>query len=90
MAIISSLEKNQVAAIVKEIYEDYEKKGERVPEWIKVMAHRPEILKEFFELFKTVMRGGEIDGLLKWKIARTVSRVLRCPFCVDVTAKMLK
>ena len=90
MAIVSSLEKNQVADIIKEIYEEYEGKGEKVPEWIKVMAHRPEILKEFRELFITIMGKGQIEPLLKWKIAYCVSETLRCPFCVDVTTKMLK
>jgi len=90
MAIISSLEKNQVADIVKEIYKEYEEEGKKVPEWIKVMAHRPEILKEFRELFNVIMGTGEIEPLLKWKIAYCVSETLRCPFCVDVTTKMLK
>ena len=90
MALISSLEKNQVADIIKEIYEEYEGKGEKVPEWIKVMAHRSEILKEFRELFITIMGKGQIEPLLKWKIAYCVSEALRCPFCVDVTTKMLK
>jgi uncharacterized peroxidase-related enzyme len=90
MAIISSLEKNQVAEIVKEIYEEYEKEGKKVPEWIKVMAHRPEILKEFRELFQVIMGKGKIKPLLKWEIAYCVSETLRCPFCIDVTSKMLK
>ncbi len=90
MAIISSLEKDQIEDVVKNIYEEYEEKGEKVPEWIKVMAHRPEILKEFFELFKTIMGEGEVEKLLKWKIAYCVSESLKCPFCVDVTSKMLK
>ncbi len=90
MAIISSLEKKQVANIIKEIYKEYEEEGKRVPEWIKVMAHRPEILKEFRELFNVIMGTGEVDSLLKWKIAYCVSESLRCPFCVDVTTKMLK
>ena len=90
MALISSLEKNQVADIIKEIYEEYEGKGEKVPEWIKVMAHRSEILKEFRELFITIMGKGQIESLLKWEIAYCVSETLRCPFCVSVTSKMLK
>jgi AhpD family alkylhydroperoxidase len=36
------------------------------------------------------MGKGEIEHYLKWKIAYTISEMLRCPFCVDVTAKMLK
>ncbi len=90
MAIISSLEKDQAGQAAKEVYEKFEEEGKKIPEWVKVMAHRPEILKEFFELFKTVMGKGEIEGLLKWKIAYTVSDTLRCPFCVDVTSKMMK
>ena len=90
MAIILSLEKNQVSEIVKPIYEEYEKEGKKVPEWIKVMAHRPEILKAFFELFKVIMSEGKIEKLLKWKIAYVVSEALKCPFCVDVTSKMLQ
>jgi len=90
MAIISSLEKERVSELVQEIYTSFEEQGKKVPEWVQVMAHRPEILKEFFELFRTIMAKGEIEGLLKWKIAFTVSETLKCPFCVDVTTKMLK
>ncbi len=54
------------------------------------MAHNSKITKEFTELFKTVMKQGSLDPLLRWKIAYTVSQALKCPFCVDVTGKMLK
>ena len=90
MALISSLEKDQINEIAKEIYERFEKETGKVPEWAKVMAHRPEILKEFVELFKAIMGPGTIEPLLKWKIALVVSQTLKCPFCVDVSEKMLK
>lgn len=90
MAIISSLEKDQVDEIAKIVYEKFEQDTKKVPEWVKVMAHSPEIVKEFTELFKVIMGKGEIEHYLKWKIAYTISEMLRCPFCVDVTAKMLK
>jgi len=90
MAIISSLEKDQVDDIIKSIYEEFEDKGKKVPEWVKVMAHSPKILKEFRELFNVIMTEGKIESILKWKIAYTVSQSLKCPFCVDVTEKMLK
>jgi len=89
MALISSLEKNQVEEIIKTVYEKFEKETDKTPEWIKVMAHRPEILKEFIELFKAIMGEGKIVSFLKWKIALVVSQTLKCPFCVDVTEKML-
>ena len=90
MALLSSLEKDQDNEIAKEIYEKFEKETGKIPQWVKVMAHRPEILKEFVELFKTIMGQGEIEPLLKWKIALVVSQTLRCPFCVDVSEKMLQ
>src|SRR4030042_5130610 len=90
MAIISSLEKNQVEESIKDIYEEFEKEGKVVPEWIKVMAHSPKILKEFKELFGVIMGSGGIDSVLKWEIDYTVSQSLKCPFCVDVTGKMLQ
>ncbi len=90
MAIIPSLEKDQVEEIAKEVYEKFEKETGKTPEWVKVMAHSPKILKEFTELFKVIMSEGQMEPYLKWKIAYTISDMLRCPFCVDVTMKMLK
>ncbi|XOB41085.1 MAG: carboxymuconolactone decarboxylase family protein [Candidatus Nealsonbacteria bacterium] len=90
MALIPSLEKDQVKEIAKEVYEKFEKETGKTPEWVKVMAHSPKILKEFTELFKVIMGEGKIEPYLKWKIAYTVSDMLRCVFCVDVTTKMLK
>ena len=90
MAIISSLEKDQIEEVAKAVYEKFEKETGKVPEWVKVMAHNPKILKEFTELFKVIMGEGKIDSFLRWKIAFVVSDSLKCPFCVDVTSKMLK
>ncbi|MBN2094101.1 MAG: carboxymuconolactone decarboxylase family protein [Candidatus Zambryskibacteria bacterium] len=90
MALISSLGKDQIEESIRGIYEKFEEDTGKTPEWVKVMAHRPIILKEFVELFGVVMNNGEIETLLKWKIALEVSKTLKCPFCVDVTEKMLK
>ena len=90
MALLPALEKDEVKDIAKEVFEKFEKETGKVPEWVKVMAHRPEILKEFVELFRAIMKEGEIEPFLKWKIAYVVSQSLKCPFCLDVTEKMLK
>ena len=71
---------------LKEVYDKFEK----VPEWVKVMAHKPNILKNFVGLFDSIMKEGDIDPILKWKIAYMVSQTLKCEFCLDVTEKMLK
>ncbi|MBD3282015.1 MAG: hypothetical protein GF387_00140 [Candidatus Portnoybacteria bacterium] len=90
MAIISSLEKDQVDDAARLVFEEFEKEAKNVPEWVKVMAHSPRIVKEFTELFKSIMGSGDVNPYLKWKIGYTVSQLLKCPFCVDVTEKMLK
>ncbi|GAG01067.1 unnamed protein product, partial [marine sediment metagenome] len=90
MANIPFLEKDQVEDIAKEVYEKFEKETGKAPEWVRVMAHSPKILKEFTELFKVIMSEGKIKSYLKWKIAYTISEMLKCPFCVDVTNKMLQ
>jgi uncharacterized peroxidase-related enzyme len=90
MAIVKSLEKNEVNKTAQNVYEGFEQKTGNVPEWVKTMAHSPKILKEFTELFRTIMEEGEIDTYLKWKIAYVVSETLKCEFCVSVTMNMLK
>ena len=90
MALIPILEKDEVAGIARKIYENFEKQSGKTPEWVKVMAHNPKIVKEFTELFKVIMAEGEIEPYLKWKIGYTISNMLKCPFCVDVTSNMLK
>lgn len=89
MALIKSLDKNEVEPEAKKIYKKFEQKGS-VPEWVKVMAHKPKVLKEFHELFNSIMGEGEFKDEMRWKIAHTVSHQLKCPFCIDVTEKMLK
>ena len=72
MAIIPSLEKDQVDETAKAVYEKFEQDTKKVPEWVRVMAHQPEIVKEFTELFKIIMDKGEIEPYLKWRIGYTI------------------
>ncbi|MEM5875690.1 MAG: carboxymuconolactone decarboxylase family protein [Candidatus Aenigmatarchaeota archaeon] len=82
--------KEQVDTIAREVYEKFEKATGKVPQWVKVMAYGPLILKAFVELFEVIMkRESEIDSILKCKIALVVSQTLKCPFCIDVSEKML-
>ncbi len=90
MALIKTVEKNEANGLVKEIFDNFERQGGKVPEWAKVMAHRPEILKNFIGLFNSIMVAeGSLEPVLKWKIGFIVSQTLKCKFCVDVTTKML-
>ncbi len=91
MSLIKTVEKDGAHGLVREIFDKFEAQSGSVPEWAKVMAHRPEILKNFIALFNSIMIDkGRLEPLLKWKIAYVVSQTLKCKFCMDVTAKMLK
>ncbi|NTW75710.1 MAG: hypothetical protein HGB34_02300 [Candidatus Moranbacteria bacterium] len=89
MALIPSLEKDQVNEIAKAVYERFEAESGKVPAWVRVMAHSPEILRNFVGLFKAVMGPGAVESALKWKIGYLVSESLKCEFCVSVTKQML-
>ena len=90
MAFISSLEKEKTDEIAKAVYESFEQDSGKVPEWVRVMAHDSAILKNFVGLFFAIMKGGDLEPLLKWKIGYVVSESLKCKFCVSVTLKMLE
>lgn len=86
MALIKNIEEAN-SEMLKSIYNDFDNNP---PEWVKVMAHNPEILKNFLGLFNSVMKRGEVALEFKWRIAYAVSQALKCEFCLDVTEKMLK
>jgi len=90
MALISSINQQQADELIQPIDQEFLGQGKPVPEWVKVMAHCPHILKEFYSLFKAIMAEGCLEKDLKWKIAYVVSQTLKCKFCIDVTEKMLK
>lgn len=85
MALIKNIEEPN-NEILKEIYSSF---NNNPPEWVKVMANNPEILKNFLGLFNSIMKQGGVDSQFKWKIAYVVSQTLKCEFCLDVTQKML-
>jgi len=89
MALIPSLEKEEVDEVAKAIYAGFEEQSGSVPAWVKVMAHDSGILSGFVSLFKAVMGPGSVDAQLKWKIGYLVSETLKCEFCVSVTKAML-
>ena len=46
----------------------------------KVMAHRPEIMKQTTQLLDTAMRGGTVEPKLKELLAIRVSQVNHCEY----------
>jgi uncharacterized peroxidase-related enzyme len=84
------LEKEDVPEETQMMFGQWEEATGKIPEWARVMAHKPSILKEFFELFKSVMGPGEVEELTKWRIAHQTSVLNKCDYCVDVTEMKLK
>ncbi len=85
------LEKEDVSGEVAEMFAKWEETTGKVPEWARVMANCPTVLKEFFDLFKVVMGpNGTVEESVKWKVAHQVSALNKCEYCVDVTEQKLK
>jgi len=84
------LGKEDVPEETQMMFSQWEKATGKIPEWARVMAHKPAILKEFFDLFKVVMGPGEVDEITKWRVAHQTSVLNKCDYCVDVTEMKLK
>lgn len=85
------LEQEDVTGEVAEMFAKWEETTGKVPEWARVMANCPTVLKEFFDLFKAVMGpNGTVPEMTKWKVAHQVSALNKCEYCVDVTEHKLK
>lgn len=74
----------------KKIYEQFIAAGNTVPKWIQVMANNEDIFVGFFAMFKATMDDAPLPALLKWKVAKQVSDINKCAFCVDVANSRLK
>ena len=73
----------------QQIFQDFIDKKGGVPSWARVMAHRPEILKNFIQLFTTIMGPGLVEQDNKWKCANAVSHLNKCQYCIGVVEGML-
>lgn len=74
----------------KKIYEQFLSAGKSVPKWMKVMANCEDILVGFFSMFKATMDDAPLPSVMKWKIAKAVSDMNKCAFCVDVANAQLR
>lgn len=84
------LEKEDVPEEVQAMFTKWEEATGKIPEWARVMAHNPAVLKEFFDLFKAVMGPGTVEEITKWRVAHQTSMLNKCEYCVDVTEMKLK
>ncbi len=74
----------------RKIYDGFLSAGKNVPKWVKVMANCEDILVGFFTMFKATMDDAPLPAVLKWKVARRVSNINKCAFCIDVANMQLR
>lgn len=61
--------------------------GGYVPTSLRIMAHKPAILRAFRDLIQAVMRApGEVPQEMKWLVAHAVSSAAGCRYCQAHTA----
>lgn len=81
---------DEVKDKAKEIYKSLVASSGKVPKWVRVMANNQDILVGFFMMFKATMDDAPLAKELKWKVAKLVSDINKCQFCIDVANMYLK
>ena len=87
---VKPLEDEEVNDTASQVYQNYKDKKGAVPEWARVMAHRPEVLAAFSKLLSVTMGPGLVEQDNKWKCAYVVSKINKCEYCIGVVEGMLK
>ena len=72
------------------VFQNYIDKKGGVPNWARVMSHRPSILQAFSGLLAVTMGPGLVEQDNKWKCAYIVSKINKCEYCLGVVEGMLK
>lgn len=76
MALISLVEPSQ-----SELVTQLESKGKRENRFFRMMAHKPEVLKNFVPLYGAIMGPGAVDRRTKELVYLTVSLANECAYC---------
>lgn len=80
MPRISRLDRSQVSPEVGEIYDHYMKVRGNVPNMMRTMAHRPELLKTLTDHFRAVMETGTVPAKLKELVIVRTSQINGCQY----------
>ena len=86
---IEPITNEEASEATQQIFQDFIDRKGGVPSWAGVMARRPEILKNFIQLFTTIMGPGLVEQDNKWKCANAVSHLNKCQYCIGVVEGML-
>ncbi len=85
MALVRMVDESEAQGLVKEVYEEIleTRNLQRVPNYWKALAHRPEYLKATWDKQKSVMAEGALDRRTKEIIAVAVSATNNCSYCLS-------
>jgi alkylhydroperoxidase family enzyme len=77
---IDLIEKDSAPDVVRRIYEGLEHAGRPVGNFYKVLAHKPDVLRSFLQLFNGVMVEGALSLRLKELAYLRVSIINGCAY----------
>jgi len=65
MAVVKPVAEDKAAAELKPIYDGMKQKFGRMPNFFGVMAHKPEVLKNFLPFYAAITGPGAVDQRYK-------------------------
>ena len=65
MAVVKPVPEDKAAAELKPIYDGMKQKFGRMPNFFGVMAHKPEVLKNFLPFYAAITGPGAVDQRYK-------------------------
>ena len=65
MAVVKPVAEDKAAAELKPIYDGMKQKFGRMPNFFGVMAHKPEVLKNFLPFYAAITGPGAVDQRCK-------------------------
>lgn len=80
MARLSTLEMDVVDAHTRELYAHYLRERGRVPNMMKTMAHRPEILRTGVAHLRAILESGTVPLKLKELLIVRTSQINGCHY----------
>jgi alkylhydroperoxidase family enzyme len=80
MPRISRLDRSQVSDVVAHVYDHYMQVRGNVPNMMRTMAHRPEILRTMNDHFRAVLETGTVPLKLKELLIVRTSQINSCQY----------
>ena len=80
MTRVSRLDRNAVDTETAEVFDHYQKVRGNVPNMMRTMAHRPEIMRTLNTHFRAVMETGTVPQKLKELVIVRTSQINNCEY----------